>query len=87
MADYSSILDWINYSNPYDNPFTPFLTDNLPYDICYGLWEILGGTLAWLINLLFPDNWLSKWLLCDEVMVLFSLILFMLVIFIVAFDF
>ncbi len=85
MVNYSSILDWINYADPYENPFTPFLTDNLPYDICYGLWEIIGGTLAWLVNLLFPNNWLSEWLLRDDVTVLFAMVLFMLVIFIVAF--
>ncbi len=85
MANYTSILDFINYEDPYDNPFTPFMSDNLPYDICYGLWEILGGTIAWLINLLFPNNIVSEWLLCDEIKVVFALLLFMLVVFIVAF--
>ena len=85
MANYVSILDWINFRDPYENPFTPFLTDNLPYDICYGLWEIIGGTLAWLIDLLFPGNPVSEWLVCDQVLVVFALVLFMLVVFIVAF--
>ena len=85
MADYVSILDWINFRDPYANPFTPFLTDNLPYDICYGLWEIIGGTIAWLIDLLFPGNPVSEWLVCDQVLVIFALVLFMLVVFIVAF--
>ena len=85
MVEYTSILDFINFADPYSNPFTPYLTENVPYNICYGLWEIIGGTLAWLINLLFPNNEVSAWLTCDEVTVFFALVLFMLVIFIVAF--
>ena len=59
MVEYTSILDFINYNDPYENPFTPFISDNLPYDIGYGLWEILGGTLAWLINLTIWDTPIS----------------------------
>jgi NADH-quinone oxidoreductase subunit H len=84
-SSYTSILDWINFNDPYANPYTPFLSDNLPYDICYGLWEIIGGALAWLLDLIFPRNPISEWLVCDQVMVIFALVLFMLVIFIVAF--
>lgn len=83
--EYTSIRDFIDFPDPYDNPFTPFLTSNMPYDLSYGLWQIIGGTIAWLINVIVPGNGVSKWLLCDEVSVVFALAIFMLVTFIVAF--
>lgn len=86
-VQYSSILDWIDFfQDPMKNQFYPFDgVYNLPFDISYKLWEIIGGTIAWLINLIFPDNVVSDWLMSDSVCVLFSLIIFMLVIFIVVF--
>ena len=83
---YSSILDWIQFKDVMDNPFYPFgEAYNLPFDIAYKLWEFLGGTIAWLVNLLLPGNPISTWLIADEVTNAFALILFMVVIFLVAF--
>ncbi len=82
---YSSILDWIHFPDVMSNMYYPFDVYNLPYDISYKLWELLGGTIAWLINLLLPGNPVSTWLICDEVVNMFALIIFMIVIFLVVF--
>ncbi len=80
------LLDWINFgSDPMANAYYPFDSYNLPFDIGYQLWEILGGTIAWLIDLIFPGNSVSTWLMCDAVSTLLALVVFMLLIFIVAF--
>jgi len=44
-----------------------------------------GGLVAWLINLLFPGNVVSTWLISDQVVNVFALLLFMLIIFLVVF--
>lgn len=84
---YSSLRDWVDFwANPMDNQWYPFEdVYNLPFDISYKLWELIGGTLAWLINLIFPNNEVSVWLMSDNVSVLFSLIIFMIIIFLVVF--
>jgi NADH-quinone oxidoreductase subunit H len=83
---YSSILDWIDFfKDPMDSPYYPFDTYNLAYDIGFKLHEILGGTIAWLINLLFPGNGVSEWLMCDYVSTIMALLIFMILIFLVAF--
>ncbi len=82
---YSSILDWVNFPDIMSNPYYPFSTYNLPYDISQKLYEILGGTIAWLINLIFPGNPVSTWLVCDMTVNFFALIIFMIVIFLVVF--
>lgn len=83
---YSSILDWINFNNMMQNPWYPYGdVYNLPFDISYKLWEIIGGLIAWLVNLLIPGNGLSTWLLSDGVCVGGALIIFMIVIFLVVF--
>ncbi|MDD4221924.1 MAG: NADH-quinone oxidoreductase subunit H [Candidatus Methanomethylophilus sp.] len=82
---YSSILDWVNFPDIMANPYYPFETYNLPYDISQKLWEIIGGTIAWLINLLFPGNPVSEWLVCDMTVNFFALIIFMIVVFLVVF--
>ena len=80
------LLDWINFgSDPMANAYYPFDSYNLPFDIGYQLWEILGGTIAWLIDLIFPGNSVSTWLMCDAVSTLLALVVFMLLIFLVAF--
>ena len=88
VVEYTSILDFIGF-NSYslmDNQYYPFLDEyNLPYAISYGLWKIIGGTIAWLINLIFPGNPVSEWLMGDGASTLFALIIFMLIIFIVVF--
>ncbi|AGI47227.1 NADH:ubiquinone oxidoreductase subunit 1 (chain H) [Thermoplasmatales archaeon BRNA1] len=86
MVDYVSIRDWINFPDPLSNPNYPFGdVYNLPYDISYKLWEIIGGTLAWLINLIFPGNPVSDWLVCAGAMNFFALIVFMILMFLVPF--
>ncbi|MBE6514320.1 MAG: NADH-quinone oxidoreductase subunit H [Thermoplasmata archaeon] len=83
---YSSILDWIDFfKDPMDSPYYPFDTYNLAYDIGFKLHEIIGGTIAWLINLLFPGNGVSEWLMCDYVSAIMALLIFMILIFLVAF--
>ncbi|MDR1690869.1 MAG: NADH-quinone oxidoreductase subunit H [Candidatus Methanoplasma sp.] len=82
---YSSILDWIQFKDVMSNPFYPYESYNLPFDISYKLWEILGGLISWLINLIFPGNGVSLWLISDEVSNMFALVLFMVIIFLVAF--
>ena len=82
---YSSILDWIIFKDVMDNAFYPFASYNLPFDISYKLWEIIGGLIAWLVNLLLPGNGLSTWLISDEVSNVFALVIFMIVIFAIAF--
>ena len=52
---YDSILNFINFhTDVMSNAYYPFENFNLPYAVSYGLWEIIGGALAWLINLIFP---------------------------------
>jgi len=83
---YSSILDWITFSNPMDNPLYHYgAVYNLPYDIGYKLWEMIGGAIAWLVNLILPGNGLSTFLMSYEVMNIFALILMVVVIFAVGF--
>lgn len=82
---YGSILDWVTFDNPMANPFYPYEVYNLPFDISYKLWDILGGIIAWLVNLLWPGNGLSQWLVSPEVSNMFALVLFMVVIFLVSF--
>ena len=85
VQEYNSILNWIEFPDPMANPYYPFDVYNLPFDIGYKLWEIIGGAIAWLINLLFPGNPVSTWLVCDATCTLLALVIFMLLIFIVAF--
>lgn len=82
---YSSILDWIQFNDVMANPFYPYEVYNLPFDISYKLWELIGGLIAWLLNLLVPGNVVSSWLVCDEVANAFALVIFMLIIFLVVF--
>jgi len=82
---YGSILSWIVFKDVMNNPFYPFHTYNLPFDISYKLWELLGGLIAWIINLIFPGNGVSTWLISDQVANMFALVIFMIIIFAVAF--
>ncbi len=63
----------------------PFDVPNLPYDIAFRLHEILGGAIAWLINLIIPGNSFSTWWMSDSVGTFWAMIFFMLIIFIVVF--
>lgn len=87
---YKSLTDWIDWNgvagNMMSNPYYPFGdTYNLPFDMAWKLWDIIGGTIAWLINLIWDGNPISTWLMCDATMTLMSLVIFMLLIFIVVF--
>ena len=87
---YKSLTDWIDWNgvagHMMSNPYYPFGDAyNLPFDMAWKLWDILGGTIAWLINLIWAGNPISTWLMCDATMTLMSLVLFMLIIFIVVF--
>lgn len=87
---YKSLSDWIDWNgvagNMMSNPYYPFGDAyNLPFDMAWKLWDIIGGTIAWLINLIWDGNPISTWLMCDATMTLMSLIIFMLLIFIVVF--
>ncbi len=85
---YSSIIDWVTatWGTPIVlREFYPFADYNLPYHISMALWNIIGGALAWLINLLFPGNPVSTWLINPLTNEVFALVIFMIVIFLVAF--
>lgn len=83
---YSSITNWVNFGSPLDNAFYIYGdVYNLPYAISYWVWELLGGAIAWLVNLLVPGNGLSTWLISDAVMNGMAIVLMVLVIFIVGF--
>jgi NADH-quinone oxidoreductase subunit H len=81
---YSSIRDWIVFKDSSGNPFYGDVY-NLPYDIGYKLWELIGGGLAWIINLIFPGNGFSVFLVSGDVTGILGLVLMVVVIFAVAF--
>ena len=80
---YDSLLNWIVFKDPTINPF--YTAYNLPFDIGFKLWEVLGGAIAWLLNLIFPGNGASKWLVSQEVTSALAVVLMVVVIFAVAF--
>ncbi|MDR2866054.1 MAG: NADH-quinone oxidoreductase subunit NuoH [Methanomassiliicoccaceae archaeon] len=88
---YDSILNWIKFTDPMANPFYPYIKGgsavyNLPYDIGHKLWELIGGAIAWLVNLLFPGNGVSTFLVGNDMFVnLISIVLMVVVIFAVGF--
>lgn len=82
---YSGLLEWIKFGNPMDNTFYPYEVYNMPYDIGHKLWELLGGLIGWLINLILPGNGISTWLISDAVTNAFAIILMVVVIFAVGF--
>ena len=45
VQEYNSILNWIEFPDPMANPYYPFDVYNLPFDIGYKLWEIIGGAI------------------------------------------
>ncbi|MCL2785619.1 MAG: NADH-quinone oxidoreductase subunit NuoH [Methanomassiliicoccaceae archaeon] len=80
---YSSIREWVTWSEPINSPYGVF---NIPYELAYRVWELIGGTLAWLINLIFPGNSLSEYLAFDQTFASYIAIAIMvIVIFAVAF--
>lgn len=83
---YSSITEWIQFTPAMDNSYY-FYGDvyNLPYAIGAWLWELIGGLIAWLVNLILPGNGLSTWLVSDLVVNAMAVILMVVVIFAVGF--
>ncbi|MBR4181392.1 MAG: hypothetical protein IKQ57_04585 [Candidatus Methanomethylophilaceae archaeon] len=71
MVEYTGLSEFICgnpnwvYPNPMLNEYCPFDSYNLAYDLAYKVWEILGGTIAWLVNLIWPGNPISTWLVDD----------------------
>lgn len=85
---YSSILDWIvYYEHPWYNTHYPFGDGvyNLPYDVGCKLGQIILGFLAWLINLIFPGNGVSEFLIDDGMVNALALVLMAVVIFAIGF--
>ena len=85
---YESITNFI-VNRGYEDliAMSPYEVYNLPYDIAVKIWESLGGLIAWLINLIFPNNGVSQWLISDPVTNGFAIILMVIVIFAVSFVF
>ncbi len=67
------------------NPYYPYDTYNVVYDIGFEVYQFLGGIVAWLIDLLLPGNPVSEWLISDAVVNAFAIIILALLIFIVIF--
>ena len=81
----SSMKDWMQYGDPMSNPYYPYDTYNVVYDIGFEVYQFLGGIVAWLIDLLLPGNPVSEWLISDAVVNAFAIIILALLIFIVIF--
>lgn len=80
------ITNWVNFANPMDNPLYHYGSAyNLPYDVGYKLWQLLGGLIAWLLDVIVPGNGLSQWLVSDSVSNGLALILLVIVVFAVIF--
>lgn len=85
MVAYSSILNWIMFTDPTLNAFYPYAVYNLPYDIGYKLSEVIGGLIAWLVNIIVPGNFVSTWLVGDAFINALAVVLMVVVIFAVGF--
>ncbi len=81
----SSMKDWMQYGDPMSNPYYPYDTYNVVYDLGFEVYQFLGGIVAWLIDLILPGNPVSEWLMSDAVVNAFSIIILALVIFLVIF--
>lgn len=80
------ITNWVNFTSPMDNPVYQYGTAyNLPYDVGYKIWQLLGGLIAWLLDVIVPGNGLSKWLISDSVSNGLALILLAIVVFAIIF--
>jgi len=82
----AEVMNLFNLSEPMANPFYQYgETWNLPYGLGYWIWEVLGGLIAWLVDLVFPGNGLSDWLISDAVVNGMAMILTVVLIFAVGF--
>ena len=59
---YTSIREFVDLTGPINSPYGVL---NIPYELGYRIWELIGGTIAWLINLIFPGNSVSDFLAND----------------------
>jgi NADH-quinone oxidoreductase subunit H len=75
----------MQYGDPMSNPYYPYDTYNVVYDLGFEVYQFLGGIVAWLIDLILPGNPVSEWLMSDAVVNAFSIIILALVIFLVIF--
>ena len=83
---YTSVVDFIvNRTDEALIAMSPYDVYNLPYDIGVKIWESLGGAIAWLINLIFPGNSVSLWLISDPVTNVFAMVGEVLAIFVIGF--
>jgi NADH:ubiquinone oxidoreductase subunit 1 (chain H) len=82
----AEVMNLFNLSEPMANPFYQYGDAwNLPYGLGYWIWEILGGLIAWLVDLILPGNGLSDWLVSDAVLNAMAMILTVVLIFAVGF--
>lgn len=82
------LKNWINFANYGDlQNFAhyPYEAHNIVYEIGYNLYQFLGGLVAWLIDVIFPGNGFSVWLMSGPVVNLFAVIILALLIFLVVF--
>jgi NADH-quinone oxidoreductase subunit H len=87
-GDIMALNDWINYADYSDLQnfaYYPYETHNIVYEIGYNLYQFLGGLVAWLIDVIFPGNGLSTWLMSGPVVNLFAVIIVALLIFLIIF--
>ena len=83
-----ALKDWINYADYSDLQnfaYYPYETHNIVYEIGYNLYQVLGGLIAWIIDVLFPNNGLSTWLMSGPVVNLFAIVNLALITFLVIF--
>jgi len=86
MGLKEQVMDLFNLTEPMANPFYQYGDVwNLPYGLGYWIWEILGGLIAWLVDLILPGNGLSDWLMSDAVLNAMAMILTVVLIFAVGF--
>ncbi len=81
-----SFSDWVNISDPLENSASPYgAAENIPYAVGSGLWEIIGGIIAWILNMIAPGNGVSTWLVSGAVTNALGLVLMIVVFFAVIF--
>ncbi len=84
----SSMKDWINYQDYsffQDFAYYPYETHNIVYEVGYNLYQFLGGLIAWIVDVIFPGNFLSEWLMSGPVANAFAIIILAVLIFLIIF--
>lgn len=83
---YSALSEWINYGTGMDNTFYPYgEVYNMPYHVGYNITELILGFIAWLVNVIVPNNTASLWLISDAVVNAVAIVFEVVVIFAVGF--